>query len=111
MERLIPALISSTVGATLVIVASRHFARRRAFVRDSASAAGVVAALREERDGQETQRVKYARIGFRTSAGRDVTFESEMAIGGRGWTIGDAVPVRYRLDHPETAEVDSVAAL
>jgi hypothetical protein len=88
MERLIRALISSTAGVT-----------------------GVVGAVREELDGQETQRVKYARIRFRTSACPDVTFESEMAIGGRGWTIGDAVQVRYRLDHPETAEVDSVAAL
>jgi len=98
-------------GAGLFLVAARHFIRRLAFIRNSAVAGGVVVALREERDGMDTQRVRFPRVRFRTASDRDVTFEAGMARGGAAWQIGDAVPVRYRVDRPEMAEFDSVVAL
>ena len=74
-------------------------------------ATGVVTALRDERDGTNIQRVYYPRVHFRTDSGRDITFESRMARGGTGWQIGQAVSVRYRVDHPEVAELGTFAAL
>ena len=88
-------------GAGLSLAAARHFIRRLAFIRNSAVAGGVVVALREERDGMDTQRVRFPRVRFRTASGRDVTFEAGMARGGAAWQIGEAVSVRYRVDHPE----------
>jgi len=58
----------------------------------------------------EAQSFRYPRVRFRTAAGRDITVESSMAFGGT-WRIGEAVSVRYRLDHPEIAEFDNFAAL
>ncbi len=98
-------------GAGLFLVAARHFIRRLGFIRHSAVAGGVVVALREERDGMDTQRVRFPRVRFRTTSGRDITFEAGMARGGAAWQIGEAVSVRYRVDHPEMAEFDSVVAL
>ena len=98
-------------GAGLFLVAARHFIRRLAFIRNSAVAGGVVVALREERDGMDTQRVRFPRVRFQTTSGRDVTFEAGMARGGAAWQIGEAVSVRYRVDRPEMAEFDSVVAL
>jgi hypothetical protein len=98
-------------GAALFLVAVRHFIRRLAFIRHSAVAGGVVVALREERDGMDTQRVRFPRVRFRTTSGRDVTFEAGIGLGGAAWQIGEAVSVRYRVDHPEMAEFDSVVAL
>ena len=45
------------------------------------------------------------------SSGRDVTFEAGMGRSGDGWRVGDTVSVRYRLDQPEIAEIDSIVAL
>ena len=98
-------------GAGLFLVAARHFTRRLAFIRNSAVAGGVVVALREERDGMDTQRVWFPRVRFRTTSGRDVTFEAGIGRGGAAWQVGEAVSVRYRVDHPEMAEFDSVVAL
>jgi hypothetical protein len=98
-------------GAGLFVVATRHFSRRRSFLRNSAVAAGIVVALRDERDGMDTQRFRFPRVRFQTSSGRDVTFEAGMGRSGDGWRVGDAVSVRYRLDQPEIAEFDSSIAL
>lgn len=99
------------VGAGLSVVAGRHFLRRLAFVRSSAVSPGVVVALREERDGIESHRFRYPRVRFQTASGGDVIFESGMARSGEAWRIGEAVSVRYRLDHPEIAELDTMVAL
>lgn len=99
------------IGAGLSIVASRHFVRLLAFIRSSTVVAGVVVAVREERDGMETQRFRYPRVRFRTASGRETTFESGMARSGAAWSIGKVVSVRYRLDQPEVAELDSLASL
>ena len=105
------SVIFCVSGAGLGIAANRHSAKRREFIRHSAVVIGVVTALRDERDGTNIQRVYYPRVHFRTDSGRDITFESGMARGGTGWHIGQTVPVRYLLDRPEVAELDSFAAL
>lgn len=74
-------------------------------------APGVVVALREERDGMESQSFSYPRVRFRTASGRDITFESGMARGGAGWKTGEVVSVRYQRDQPDVAELDSFASL
>lgn len=101
----------SAIGTALFVVAGRHFVRKLAFVRNSAAAAGVIIALREERDGSETLRFSYPRVRFQTTSGRDVTFESAMAGSGKAWYVGEPVSVRYRPDRPDIAEFDSFAAL
>jgi hypothetical protein len=102
--------IFSLAGAGLLILAGQHFSRRRTFIRSSSVVPGIVVAVREERDGMEAQSFRYPRVRFRTAAGRDVTVESSMAFGAT-WRIGEAVSVRYRLDHPEMADFDNFAAL
>ena len=74
-------------------------------------ATGVVIGLRAEPDGADIQPLGYPRIRFQAASGREVTFESRMARGRSTWTVGEAVPVRYLVAHPETAELDSPVAL
>lgn len=99
------------IGAGLSVVAGRFFARRLAFVRSSDVAPGEVVALREERDGSETQRFRFPKVRFRTAAGHAFTFESGMGLGGNAWQVGETVRVRYQLDRPEIAEVDGFTSL
>ena len=99
------------IGGGLALLAWQHVVDRRRFLRGSAVAEGVVVALRENRDGTDVQTSFYPRIRFHTASGREVTFESAMASGGNRWRIGDPVSVRYRVDHPETAECDDRLAL
>jgi hypothetical protein len=99
------------IGTGLSIVAGRHFIRRLAFIRSSSVVPGAVVALREERDGTETQRFHYPRVRFQTDSGREMTFESGMGRGGDAWRTGEVVSVRYRRDQPEIAELDSFASL
>lgn len=99
------------IGVGLSLLAGRHFVGRRRSLCTSAVAQGVVVALREDRDGTEVQTLFYPRIRFQTGSGRQVTFESGVASGGNRWQIGDAVSVRYRVDHPETAECDDPLTL
>ena len=102
--------IFSLAGAGLLILAGQHFSRRRTFIRSSSVVPGIVVAAREERDGMEAQSFRYPRVRFRTAAGRDITLESSMAFGAT-WRNWDTVSVRYRLDNPEIAEHDNIAAL
>lgn len=98
-------------GSGLALVALRNFSHRRAFIRGSSVATGVVVARRAEHDGADIQPLAYPRIRFQATSGREVTFESRMARGRSTWAVGESVPVRYRVAHPEIAELDSVAAL
>ncbi|MGH2400383.1 MAG: DUF3592 domain-containing protein, partial [bacterium] len=95
----------------LDVVAMRQFVRRRAFIHASDVAQAVVIDLRHDRDGLDTQRFYYPRLRFRSALGREVTFESGMAGSGRAWQLGETVSVRYLRDRPETAELDTFAAL
>jgi len=98
-------------GAGLTIVAIRHFSRRRAFVRGSSVAMGVVVARRGDRDGTDIQPLGYPQVRFQAASGREITFESRMARGGSAWSVGESVSVRYLVAHPEIAELDSFVAL
>ena len=98
-------------GAGLAIVAIRHFGQRRTFIRGSSVATGVVVALRAERDGTDVQPLGYPQVRFQAASGREITFESRMARGGRAWSVGESVSVRYLIAHPEIAELDSFVAL
>jgi hypothetical protein len=99
------------VGAGLTIVAIRHFSRRRAFIRGSSVATGVVVANREERDGTDIQLLGYPQVRFQAASGREITFESRMARGSGAWSVGESVSVRYLVADPEIAELDSFVAL
>ena len=97
------------VGIAMSALAARHVVRRRAFVRDSEVATGIIVALNENRDQDETS--YFPSVRFSTAAGREVTFQSATADGRGIWKIGDQLPVRYRREQPTIAEIDSVAAL
>ena len=80
-------------------------------MQKSAVVDGVVVALRDDRDGMDTVRVRFPRVRFRTPSGRDISFEAGMARSGAAWEVGETVRVRYRVDHPETADLDGFVAL
>lgn len=96
-------------GAGLSLLATRYLVSRRAFLRNSDVTTGVVVALGESRDQDETSYSPTVR--FRTAAGREVTFQSGTGSGKASWSIGDSIRVRYRRDQPDSAEVSSFAAL
>jgi hypothetical protein len=91
------------------VLSLRQVFSRRSFLRNSDVATGVIEALTESRDEEEVS--YFPTVRFRTAAGREVTFQSGTGSGESSWTIGDRVPVRYRRDRPECAEVGSFAAL
>jgi hypothetical protein len=103
--------VFSVAGASLSILAVRHFVRRQAFVRTSAVAPGEIVKLREERDGTDLQRSSFPTVRFRNAAGHAFTFESGTGTGGDALHVGDAVRVRYQPDRPEIAEIDSFMSL
>jgi Protein of unknown function (DUF3592) len=101
--------IFALVGAAMLIVGGRYFTRRRAFVRGSAIASGIIVALTENRGGDEIS--YFPEVRFRTASGREVIFQSEMGSSSEAGRIGDTVAVRYRSDQPHMAEIDSFMSL
>ncbi len=97
------------IGAGLSVRAWRAFLRRRAFLRDSLVATGVIVALTENRERDEIS--YFPRIRFRSLAGHDITFQSGAGSSAASWRTGGTVVVCYRKDRPEIAEVGSFAAL
>jgi hypothetical protein len=97
------------VGAALSLLAIRHLLQRRVFLRNADVTTGVIVALGERRDEDETS--YFPKVRFRTAAGREVTFESGAGSGQESWRIGNSIKVRYQRDQPENAEVGSFAAL
>ena len=97
------------IGAGLSVLAWRTFLRRRAFLRESLVATGVIVALTENRESDEIS--YFPEIRFRSLAGHDITFQSGAGASAASWRIGDSVVVCYRKDRPEIAEVGSFAAL
>lgn len=97
------------IGAGLSVLAWRAFLRRRAFLRDSLVATGVIVALTENRESDEIS--YFPKVRFRSLAGHDITFQSGAGSSAASWRIGDTVAVCYRKDRPEVAEVGSFAAL
>jgi hypothetical protein len=101
--------IFALVGAGMLIAAARQFARRRAFLRNSATASGTVVALTESRDRDENS--YFPKVKFQTTSGLEVTFQSEMGSSCEAKQIGDPVTVRYRPDQPHLAEIDALMPL
>ena len=99
----------SIIGAVFATLALRHVARRRAFLRGSRAAMGVVVGFDERRDREEPGYFPIVR--FTTESGREVKFLSEAGSSHPSSQVGDAVPIRYRPDVPERAEIDSFMGL
>ena len=103
------ALIFLAVGVGLLISAARRFAARRMFLASSELAEGRVVGFREAREGERTS--YFPRVELRTQSGRVARFESEAGSEQPEHAVGDAVRVRYRVDAPNEAEIDSFLAL
>jgi hypothetical protein len=97
------------VGAALLIAAGREFIRRRAFLRSSATASGMIVALTKTRERDEF--TYFPKVEFRTPSGPRLTFQSAMGSSTAAARIGDSVTVRYRLDQPQAAEIDAFMPL
>jgi hypothetical protein len=93
----------------MLMAASREFTRKRAFLRNSATAAGTIVALTEDRNRDEIS--YFPKVEFHTPSGRSITFQSGMGSSTAARTIGDSVRVRYRLDQPHVAEIDAFMPL
>jgi Protein of unknown function (DUF3592) len=96
-------------GGAMLIAARRQFTRRRAFIRHSAIASGTIVALTENRERDEIS--YFPKVKFQTSSGREVTFQSEMGSSSEAGQVGHTVAVRYRIDQPHVAEIDSFMSL
>ena len=97
------------VGVAMLIAAGREFSRRRAFLRNSATAPGTIVALTEDRNRDEIS--YFPKVEFHTPSVRGITFQSGMGSSTAARTIGDSVRVRYRLDQPHVAEIDAFMPL
>jgi Protein of unknown function (DUF3592) len=83
--------------------------RARELLKIGAQAQGTVVDVKESRGGYYAAGTTYAPVvQFTALDGRTVEFTS--AVGtSRSPDIGNAVPVRYRPDDPEQAEIDSAS--
>ena len=93
------------VGTVMLAAAAREFSRRRAFLRNSATAAGTIVALTENRERDEVS--YFPKVAFRLPSGHTVTFQSGMGSSTEARAIGDPVTVRFRPDQPQLAEIDA----
>ena len=96
-------------GALLLILAPGAARRRRAFIAGSTTAVGEIVGFREEHLGGDV--FQHPRIRFRTASGALVEFTSQVGSERPRQRIGGVVPVRYRIDAPEDAEIDRWFAL
>lgn len=103
------ALIFLAIGVGLLIAAVRRFAARRRFLASSELAEGRVVGFEEVRDRERPS--YFPRVEFRTHSGHLIRFESEAGSEQPEHAVGDAVRVRYRIDAPNEAEIDSFLAL
>ena len=97
------------IGGVMLISAGRRFTRQRAFVRNSAVTSGTIVALTENREPEEIS--YFPTVKFKTPAGREITFTSEMGSSVDAGRVGDAVAVRYQVDQPQVAAIDSFMSL
>ena len=101
--------IFTLIGVAMLIAAVRQFGRRRDFIRYSATVFGTIIALTENREGGEI--THFPKIRFQAASGREITFESAMGSSLATHRVGDVVTVRYRVDQPYQAEIDSFMSL
>lgn len=102
-------LILATAGVTLLGVVLPLQLRTRALLKHGVKVQGTVVGA-EEKTGRGSDNLPYRTyhpvVEFTTTDGRTVTFTSGLGFSGRQPRIGSAVPVRYRQDDPEQAEID-----
>src|SRR5215217_6193913 len=78
--------------------------RTRALLKHGVKVQGTVVDVEEETSRRST--TYHPVVRFTTADGRTVSFTSGMGFSVRQPRIGSAVPVRYRQDDPEQAEIE-----
>ena len=103
------ALILAAAGVTLLGVVLPLQLRTRTLLKHGAKVQGTVVGA-EEKTGRGSDNLPYRTyhpvVRFTTTDGRTVTFTSGLGFSVRQPRIGSAVPVRYRQDDPEQAEIE-----
>ena len=97
-------LILVAAGVTLLGVVLPLQLRTRALLKHGVKVQGTVVDVEEETSRRSI--TYHPVVRFTTADGRTVTFTSGMGFSGRQPRIGSAVPVRYRQDDPEQAEIE-----
>jgi hypothetical protein len=73
------------------------------FSRDGARATGEVVSYREIRDGSAT---RYApRVRYQTANGEIITIDGQFATTSKRFSIGDQVPLTYKVAKPTEARI------
>ena len=73
------------------------------FSRDGARATGEVVSYREIHDGTAT---RYApRVRYQTASGEIITIDGQFATTSKRFSIGDAVPLTYKVAKPTEARI------
>jgi len=99
-------MILAAYGVTVLGLGLLPELRTRGLLKRGARTQGTVVGAEEERSGGDHPSTTYHRVvRFTTADGRTVEFTSGVGFG-RKPTIGGAVPVRYRRNDPEQAEID-----
>ena len=101
-------LILAAAGVTLLGVVLPLQLRTRTLLKHGVKVQGTVVGA-EEKTGRGSDNLRYRTyhpvVRFTTTDGRTVTFTSGLGFSVRQPRIGSAVPVRYRQDDPERAEI------
>jgi len=97
-------LILAVVGVTLLGVVLPLQLRTRTLLKHGVKVQGTVVDVEEETSRRST--TYHPVVRFTTADGRTVSFTSGMGFSVRQPRIGSAVPVRYRQDDPEQAEIE-----
>jgi hypothetical protein len=102
-------LLLVAAGVTLLGVVLPLQLRTRTLLKHGVKVQGTVVGA-EEDTGRGSDNLPYRTyhpvVEFTTTDGRTVTFTSGLGFSGRQPRIASAVPVRYRQDDPEEAEID-----
>jgi Protein of unknown function (DUF3592) len=102
-------LILVAAGVTLLGVVLPLQLRTRTLLKHGVRVHGTVVDA-EEKTGRGSDNLRYRTyhpvVEFTTTDGRTVTFTSGLGFSVRQPRIGSPVPVRYRPDDPERAEID-----
>jgi hypothetical protein len=84
---------------------------RALFISSSASAQGVIVALRVVHPYRHSDRSRSPVFRFTTKDGSSFTVASNISQSPAPWQFGDQVPVLYQPGHPENAHIDSFVQL
>lgn len=102
-------LILAVAGVTLLGVVLPLQLRTRTLLKHGVKVQGTVVDVEEETahgHNNIPSTTYHPVVRFTTADGRTVTFTSGMGFSVRQPRIGSAVPVRYRQDDPEQAEIE-----